>query len=216
MWCECGTSFPAPDQADPPKQEYKPEYDKAYLTGRGARAMFEYQKRVYMPLIEDLTYGRRFLEVGYVGPYGLDFVRERGWVPFGLDICRGADPGDHRHAYGDFLRHEFKPPLSQFDCVWMGHVIEHFPNPPVALARAYDVLDSSGLIFVSSPDTDFLHRVGTRSFGHFHSGEHTVLYRVETFAKIAEKIGFTTVLARKSAVRRGTTWNEFHYIGQKK
>jgi SAM-dependent methyltransferase len=214
LWCECGMLWQSPGQKPVTPagwdQVLKDWRDNTYYPER-----VEYRARSYAPLLEDLTYGRTMLDVGYGDPQVMDYLRARGWVTTGLDVCPEAKPGKHAAFLGDFLSHEFQAPLKTFDLVWMSHVLGHIQNPIKAVNRAYDLLNGQGLLFVAAPETAFIHRVGMRRWQHFKSERYWAHYSSESFAALAEKAGFKTIMARKADTRRTTAWLEFHYIGQK-
>ena len=217
MHCECGTLFQVAGQKPIPPEDRSETYTKHWIRDtQWFNDRSNWLKRVYLPLVEDMIQGRKVLEARYIHHISLDHFRERGWVTYGLDECKAAVPGDHPHAEQTIMDWKPKVPFLKFDLVWMADTIQSYEHPFPVLAKAYSLLEHHGLMFVSAPETDFLHRVGPRDFGHFHPAANRIMLRGETFAKMAERVGFHTMLLRKSASRAGMVWDQFHWIGIRK
>ena len=216
LLCECGTLFQAHGQDEFPAQDRVKLYqdwseDPVWFNDRST-----FLKRIYVPLMEDMQPGRKFLEYRYAHHVSLDWMRERGWLPYGVDECEAALPGDHQHQSCDFMDMALIEPWRKFNLIWLTDCIQKYEHPFPVLAKAYSMLEKHGLMFVSAPDTDFIHRLGPKFFGHFDPSANRLMMRGESFARLAERVGFNTIFLRKSDSRAGLVNDQFHWIGQRK
>ena len=224
MRCQCGVCF----QAELPNGNI---YDKNYIAnlaeGKQAKDRYEYMLRLYAPLIEELTYGRMMLEVGFCVPYILKAFEERGWLTWAIDV-NPTLTGKGNIYNGDFLTYDFslqsdaikeitgESKISRkFDLIWMGHTIEHFPDPITALNKAYDLLDPKGVMFISTPDIDFINKTGLSGFPHFKKKEHNILWSEMALKRELERIGFKIIMMRRNFSSRFMSWYDLHCIAQK-
>jgi SAM-dependent methyltransferase len=103
----------------------------------------------------------RWLDVGFGGGALLFTAAEYGYDVVGLDLRQKnvlllRELGLSAHCQ-DLLSFTSDQP---FDVVSMADVLEHMPQPRLALGRVHDLLADGGLLFVSMPNLDcFLWRV---------------------------------------------------------
>src|SRR5574341_2043438 len=135
-FCRCGSIFhPAPIDTAVFRNGYR-ERVLATITHDDMEERFAHLRRCYLPFIEELVWGRRFLEVGCLVTSHLDALRARGWVTKGLDLIKL-----HGQLHGNFETYDFQlPPEARYDLVWMGHVLQCFNDPVQALAKSYALL----------------------------------------------------------------------------
>jgi len=192
-----------------------------------AQERYEYLLRLYAPLIEELTYGRMMLDIGYGVPFILDAMKERGWLTWGIDI----NPlliGKGNLYNGDFTTYDFnfegeqifyatgvKKLDRKFDLIWMGNVLESMEDPLLALKRAYDLLDQKGVLYVSTPDIDFISKTGISGWPHFKGKEYNVIWSEQALCRELERIGFKIVMSRRNYSSRFIRWFDVHCIAQK-
>jgi 2-polyprenyl-3-methyl-5-hydroxy-6-metoxy-1,4-benzoquinol methylase len=206
-------------------------YDEMYVAklaeGKGAEERYKYLLRLYAPLIEELTYGRMMLEVGFCVPYLLNAMKERGWLTWAIDI-NPTLTGQGNIYKGDFVGYDFSISGEQvafatgvekierkFDLIWMGHVLEHMVDPLQALRKAYDLLEDKGVMFISTPDVDFIQKTGVAGWPHFKKQEHNVLWTERALCRELERIGFNVVMKRRNFSSRFIEWWDLHLIVQK-
>src|SRR3990167_3507561 len=84
------------------------------------------------------------------------------------------------------------PPFKAFDLIWLADSIHEEAHPAPSLNRAIGMLERSGMLFVSAPDTSFIHRVSPKAYGHWDPVANRLMMRGETFARLAEQAGFAT------------------------
>jgi SAM-dependent methyltransferase len=229
LWyrCSCGIVF----QEDFPCGGC---YDEKYH--QGIDQMKEGDKRLshsaytYANIIEELTYGRMMLDVGYCSTKNMDFFKERGWLTWGVDV--NNDIGGEKNLYrGDFMTFDFDIPANTddlkelaggdkfkrtFDLIWMNHVLEHFNDPLAALHKAINMLSETGVLFVGVPDADFIMKTGPSGYGHFKKDEHYTLWTEDTLKREVERLGMKTIMSRRNYASRYSSWYDVHLICQKR
>ena len=97
----------------------------------------------------------------------------------------------------------------------MGHMLEHFQDPIGALKKAYDILSQNGVIYISTPDVDFINKTGVSGFPHWKKREHYVLWNQRSLCRELERLGFKVVLSRRNYSTRFSSWYDVHVIAQK-
>jgi SAM-dependent methyltransferase len=97
----------------------------------------------------------KLLDVGPGTGIFLHLAREKGWEPFGIDVCpesaeKAATEFGIRVDVGDFERFDYAP--ATFDAVTMLDVLEHTVDPLGFLRRAYEALKPGGVLYVAVPN----------------------------------------------------------------
>jgi 2-polyprenyl-3-methyl-5-hydroxy-6-metoxy-1,4-benzoquinol methylase len=223
--CQCGVWF----------QDHFPEstavYDEKYIINlaesKDAKERYNYLLRLYAPLIEELTYGRMMLEVGFAVPYLLESMSKRGWLTWAIDV-NPTLTGQGNIYKGDFLDYDFSlsnPAVTaatgeekierKFDLIWMGHVLEHMRDPIAALKKAYDLLEGKGVLFIATPDIDFIYKTTVCGWGHFKPDEHYIMWSERALVRELERIGFKIVMKRRNYSSRFMSWYDVQIIAQK-
>lgn len=223
--CQCGVFFQ--DKFPKGIEQYNKEYITNLSEAKDAKTRYNYLLRLYAPLIEELTYGRMMLEVGFAVPYILESMSNRGWLTWAIDV-NPTLTGQGNIYKGDFLDYDFSISNEavkqatgedkinrKFDLIWMGHVLEHMENPLAALNKAYDLLDPKGVLFISTPDIDFIHKTTLCGWGHFKGKEHYVLWSERALCRELERIGFNIIMKRRNFSSRFMSWYDCHIICQK-
>lgn len=220
--CDCGVVF----------QDHYPEsldiYDEAYIVniaeGKQIKDRQEYLVRVYGNIIEECTYGRMMLEVGYCNPFIINAMKERGWITWGIDI-NPTLTGKGNLYQGDFLTYDFTIPGKEvgeekldrkFDLIWMGHSLEHMSDPLKAIEKAYDLLDQKGVLFISTPDIGFIQHQTMPGWAHLKSKEHYILWSERALCRELESRGFNIIVKRRNFSTRFASWWDLHIIAQKR
>ena len=212
--CRCGVVW----------QHKHPEGVKDYYGEKYKGALLEdkekfsdscfYYSRVYAPLLEEMMYGRRMLDVGYCAPYNIHGFSVRGWIPFGIDIHKDSAESS-RLVKGDFESYDF-PDMVQYDLIWMNHVIENMKDPVAALRKSYDLLTENGCLFIGTPDTDMMITNSQGAFYYWRKHEHYIMWNKDRLTRILEDIGFEVILARRNHDNRFTYADDVHLIAQKR
>lgn len=204
VFCVCGSLF-QPDKID--KAHFDEDYLKKYVDYKALPERADYFMRLYLPLVRELTYGRRFLDVGFGFEYHMKSLTADGWIVDGIDLV----PNDW--ITGDFEKHEFKN--MQYDFVHMGRVLEAFHNPVKAIVKAKELLSPGGVLAIVTPDAELVYTGGMFAFGNWNPKDKGIIFSETQLKKTLETLGFRVILSRKDTERRGIGWNHMHVIAQK-
>lgn len=209
--CSCGIVF----------QDKKPDkvYDKKYWDdynkhGSKLRDPYEFPVRIYAPIIEELIYGRRALIVGRPTTHQEEALEARGWVVNTIDKNLES-PSGIRHTFADFESYEFGGE-TKFNMIWMYHTLECFNNPLTALSKCRELLTEDGILFIGTPDTDFINTRGSSSFIHWKPEMHNLMWNKRSLTSHLEKLGFSVIMARQNYGHRFPAWDDLHLLAQVK
>jgi len=224
--CNCGVIFQ--DKFPEGLEAYNAKYIAQLAEGKSAKERYGYLLRLYAPLIEELTYGRMMLDVGFCVPFILDDMTKRGWLTWAIDI-NPTLTGQGNIYKGDFTNYDFS--LSNesvkqatgedrinrtFDLIWMGHVLEHMPDPIMALNKSYDLLSESGVLFISTPDIGFIQQHTIQGWPYFKRKEHYILWSERALCRELERLGFNIILKHRNFSSRFMSWMDLHIIAQRR
>ncbi len=207
--CACGVIF----QKDKPKGHYGLEYLTEHIeASQKYKDSAQYPIRLYLPLIEELIYGRKCLVVGTPTFHQVDALRDRGWVTHSIDKNEALSTSN-RHTVGDFETHEFK---DSFNLIWMYHTLECFTDPSAALRKCFTLMPEDGILFIATPDTDFVYTRASSAFNHWKEDMNNIMWNKRSLVSHLEKLGFDTHMARRNYEHRFPAIDDIHLIAQKK
>lgn len=224
--CQCGVIF---QENLPSHKGYNEKYFTDYAAMKEGDTRITHSARTYVNLIEELTYGRMMLDVGFCVPQNMQFFRDRGWLTWGIDVNESLEYGGSLYK-GNFLEYDFSLPIKDkemqkqigsekidrtFDLIWMGHVFEHFNDPIAVLKKAYDLLSFSGVIFIATPDADFINKTGVPGYPHWKADEHYIIWNETSLKRELEKVGFKIAMSRRNYSSRYSSWYDIHCLAQK-
>ena len=179
LWyrCNCGVTF----QGEEPKQECikEPVSDvNRILNGT----------RIYTDLIEESTYGRKFIPTDSAE---IDkYLEDRGWVK----MVSQEDKPDFIICDGVLEQ--------QIDCI-------DFIN------TAYNLLNYKGILYIDTPNTDFLSRTNIINYHHWVSNENYILWNKRSLVRELEKVGFDIILTRDNPTTHFRKPDTVQVIAQK-
>lgn len=206
--CACGCVW---STGIPDKVYDKKYWDQYNQYDKKLKDSYEFPIRLYAPLIEELVYGRRVLLVGKTTAHQEDCFASRGWVPESIDKNEASSPT----FLGDFENYEF-PLGRKFNMIWLYHTLECFKDPVSALFKCKDLLAEDGIIYIASPDTDFIHTRSSSGFIHWKPDMHYLMWNRSSLSSCLEKLGFNIILSRQNYEHRFPYWDDLHMIAQKK
>lgn len=209
--CSCGIVW----NAKKPTKVYDRKYwddNSKYLANKEAE--YQYPVKIYAPIIEELIYGRRVLIVGRPNTYQEEAFAERGWVPTVIDKNTSFESKGHLIA-SDFETYQF-PENPKYNLIWFYGTFECLANPIGSLDLCKKLLAEDGIIFIASPDTDFINTRSSSVFIHWKNDEHHVMWNKRAISKHMESIGFNTILCRSNYEHRFPQWDDFHGIWQRR
>ena len=85
----------------------------------------------------------------------------------------------------------------KFDLIRMGHVIEHVPDPMKTFRIAHNLLESDGILFGETPNTDCLDfRITRKYWGALHLPRHLTFFNSDNLVSALREAGFNEVILR--------------------
>lgn len=207
--CSCGVVF----QGSLPTAKYDEKYRKRYEThDKKVESAFKYPVKIYSPLIEELMYGRNALIVGTPTFHQSDALEERGWINYSIDKNESYKTEERRFV-GDFETYEFP---EKYNLIWIYHTLECFADPIKALEKCKDLLVEDGIIFIASPDTDFINTRSSSNFIHWKPEYNHIMWNRRSISKHLDSLGFNVILNRQNYEHRFPAWDDFHILAQRK
>lgn len=205
IFCKCGSIFHQKALVD---EYWMQEYHPRYLEWKAIEKRYEYIERVYLPLVEELTYGRNFLDVGYGADFHIRNLAQRGWKSNGVDLYVDG------YLKDDFEGHDFKD--EKFDFILFSNVLGAFKNPIKAIYKTWELLNSGGLVLIMSPDAEFVYEKGMFEFGNWQWQEQWIIFSMRQLIKILETLNFEIIVKHKNSEKRMLGWNYFNILTQKR
>lgn len=199
--CYCDTLFHT-DGIDP--KVFSNGYLDEWKRRKNIDVCFDYLIRTYAPLVEELTYGRRFLDVGFTLPTRIKTMNARGWLSTGIDLV------ENDYCKNDFETFNFK--VATFDFILMGHVLQSLKDPVKAIQKSFDLLNDRGILMITMPSPELSRSTGPNKFGHWNAESSWIYISNTQLQKITTKAGFRTVYAEHNVSRRFGTWNDLHLM----
>jgi SAM-dependent methyltransferase len=209
-YCSCGVIF----NNDIPKSDPldKDDFVK-YDTFKEYDLVSVQAARIYAPFIEELTMGRKMLDIGFCRYNNINFLKKRGWVTFGIEKNKDIEPTD-RIIVDDFETTD-KLYSNTYDLVWLSHVLEKFKDPISALRKIKEILQNNGVLYIATPDIDFLYNKPSGEWTHWNKKENNIMFNSRSLTMELEKIGFYVVMCRRNYYSRFGFYNDLHLIAQK-
>ena len=132
----------------------------------------------------------------------------------------GIDKNSNKLEGDSFIQGDFEtieiPKGVEYDLIWISRSLECFLDPKKALKKCFDVLSDSGVIYIATPDTDFMNAVGLGGYIHWKERENYIMWNRASLSKILEKIGFDILCSRRNYnLERHGNFYEMHMIAQK-
>lgn len=202
--CGCGCVF---HNEGIDQSLFNDEYLRNWQDQKGIDIRQNYIIKTYFPLIEEMIYGRKLLDVGFTVPYNILNLRDRGWIATGIDLIKND------FITGDFEELEFD---DKFDLIMWSHVMESFFDIKGAFSRAYKMLEKHGILFIATPAPELIRSVGLKRFGSWDAKHTHIMLSNDELKRLALANGFDIVLNRINLSQRFSTWNDRHLILQKK
>ena len=205
--CSCGCIY----QCDPKESDPSKEYVESYKQKKFYDTSSEYPVVTYFPLIEEMTYGRRFLEVDSIDPKVARAAERRGWISYVITKEKQEPPIR-------FIEDKFTdlnlPKEAKFDCIYSYHNLDKTLNFKEVISKFHQSLNPTGVLFLACPDSEFVDELGVTQFNHWYSDNKIIFSRKE-IVKALEFEGFSVVLARANNSSRFIKNNDFHIIAQR-
>jgi len=209
--CSCGVVFNYQQPIKVYDSKYWLEHSKY---DEKKRDSYQYPVRIYSPIIEELVYGRRVLIIGRPNTYQEEAFASRGWVPTVIDKNTCFETKGNVIA-SDFETYQFSDNL-KYNLIWIADTFECLLNPIGSLELCKKILAEDGVIFLSTPDTDFINIRSNSCFIHWKYDEHHIMWNKRALTKHMESIGFNTIMCRSNYEHRFNSWDNIHGIWQRR
>lgn len=210
--CRCGCMFHTQDIDL--SNVWTPAYRSEYEDKKFIKERLHYYIRLYAPIIEELTYGRRMLDVGFCTPILMDEMKRRGWITTGIDLI------PNEYVAGDFMTETFEG--ERFDLIWMGDFLQCLKDPIAAIYKAYQLLRPNGILVIITPNTDNMRRNYIPQWGHWdmETCKSFINERILREALIKCEASFNgkmqiLYMNPSNQSSRLISWNNMHMIAQK-
>ncbi len=154
---------------------------------------------------KSLTDGKLLLDIGCGSGTFLHVAQSRGFVPHGMDIsAQAVEIANRQYGFparqGEIGKNVWNG--QQFDFVTMFHVLEHHPDPRLAVKFAGALLKPGGMLIIQVPNISSLQ---ARLFGNFWYGldvpRHVINYTPEALGFLLRDMGFEFRLAPRFSLR---------------
>jgi len=144
--------------------------------------------------------GHRLLDVGSASGEWLYVLKRHGVIATGVELDRG---------YAEFARTEYRVDTlgttlnemqlsEKFDVVTLFHVLEHLPDPLVALRKSLSCLSDRGLLIVETPNMASPHQHPRK---RFHTA-HVLGFTPQTLARAVRDAGGDIIEIQVSSFSR--------------
>lgn len=205
FYCVCGCVY----QTNPLKRLWGADYVQSYKDQKRLKERFELFIRITMGFVEEIAYGRRFLDVGSTVPDLMDKMKERGWIPEGIDLNKTDFAIE-----GDFETYDFKD--KKYDLINFGNILHCFNDPVGAINKAFRLLEPNGVIIANTPDAELQYLYPhPMEWGHWNCQNHRVYFSRRQLVKTFETAGFEIIANWRNTSDRLFSFNEAYIIAQK-
>jgi SAM-dependent methyltransferase len=159
------------------------------------------------------TEGRDLLDIGCGAGFFLARAREFGWNCLGLEPSESASrlAAERNLQVFNLTLDEFLERYKMtFDVIHLKNVLEHIPQPAVALRKCRNLLNAGGLLYVEVPnDYNLLQRTGVRMVNERKHWicipDHVNYFDFRTAVNLVKNSGF-------KLLRRDTTFPMYLFL----
>lgn len=173
----------------------------SFLTGEYSRERTQLYGYIFDLLnVDSRTQGfhrKRVLDIGCGFGLLLNFMKSRGWDPYGVDFAADSiahgqkELGLKNIRVGNLEHDSFEE--NYFDMVTLVSVMAHLDTPMDMLARIRRVLRPGGLLLIWTVNADgFWHKNLYERWGGF-STNHLIFFNQESMRNALSKAGFSSV-----------------------
>ena len=183
----------------PNAKDLRKHYNSAYRVPRDAYFLtVERQFPALKRTLEQLTSGRRMLEVGCSYGGMLKRFAAAGWSADGVELDQRAVDVARKelglHVEAGTLRevaHKLSPP---YDVITAYHVIEHVPDPAAFLSQIHEMSAPNGILLLRLPNASSVAANLTKGWWEwFIAPEHINVFSPTSISLLLRKKGFTVI-----------------------
>jgi len=153
----------------------------------------------YLKKIEQITKGRKLIDIGAATGYFLDLAKERNWETFGIELSeyaasRAGEKG-HKMIDGRLIGENIN---EKFSAVTMWDVLEHFNDPKNEIRKAGRLLEAGGVLLLNTIDFGSLSsRLMGRRWHLIVPPEHLFYFSRKSLFLLLESSGFKIIAVEK-------------------
>lgn len=208
----CGILYQSPRPTSEEMEAYYPEEYAPYASGRRLSAWERWNRRYaatkqIRAVMSRIPQAGRALDVGCATGAFLAALQQKGWQVQGVEINPQAAANAQQATggeifVGDLLEAAYAD--RSFDLVTFWDVLEHLPDPRLALQEAARITRPSGTLILSLPNTDSLE---ARLFGTCWAGwdipRHLWWFPRAALVRLLDETGWR---AQEFVCLRGRHW----------
>lgn len=199
--CFCGCIF----------HTYERKYEEATVESiekelkekqvKGYEDRLEHYCRLYLPIIEESTYGRQALIIGNNVPKLDAKLRDRGWITQTINISKFRDY--------DFT-------VNKYYLIILNSCLQETDYPIQMLQKAYNLLFPSGMVLITTADTETMKLLcNPMEWYRWDINKYRLFFSRTQLEKTLKRIGFEIILHRVNLDDRLFESNEVHIIASK-
>lgn len=140
--------------------------------------------------IKKYNKGNKLLEVGSNIGFTLDIAQNLGFEAYGCEI------NDNCKKFSELVFDlkifpDFFTIKDSFDIIILNDVLEHFPNPQLAIEQAHKLLNHGGVLFVQLPNIESNNAVKRKGgWKYLIAPDHTYHFNTKSLTLLLENNGF--------------------------
>ena len=214
--CGCGLVYKRRAHAQAAAEHYGEAYFGSAGSGRGydrrTRRRIAKSRHQILDVLNHVAPGP-LLDIGCSMGYALRAAEALGLACCGVDCSDFAVQACRAQGLQAQLGRMGALPFADgsFAIVTMKHVLEHTPDPRVALADVARVLRPGGGVFIAVPHAGYRKAVRDPQRSGFyrperHGTEHFLYFTPATLSRLLEDVGFRVCRVHPHLLHRQTTW----------
>ena len=186
---------------------FKQRADKGYFDYNGSEVRNSVQKTLAKNLFDlkfhhlekKLTHpniNKKCLEIGSASGHCLEYLKERGWLEYGVDISEEMVQKAKQKKLNifciDFLNNNLESILQEnkFQAIFLWATIEHLPNFMDYLKKIYSLLHQEGEFYLSTCHTGYWAKKNGHSWRYLNVPEHIFYFSKKSLELAFQKVGF--------------------------
>ncbi|TGJ98326.1 class I SAM-dependent methyltransferase [Leptospira langatensis] len=191
--CGLQAQFPRPE----PESLYTEEYytGKEGFTYRDERETEKFDRYVWFARLKNISKFKssgNFLDIGCSFGGFLQCAKEKGFVPFGVEISPYSAKIAKERGFtvweGQFLDADL--PENFFDVITLIEVIEHLENPKLVFDKLSRILRPGGLLLIQTANFEGWQAIEAGSKYHYYLPGHVYYYSEKNLRKILANRSF--------------------------
>ena len=183
-------------------------YTNHYFTQRTHRGYNDYYskivrksvERVYHLNLTDLGFyhweknltQKKSLDIGCAAGYFVNFLRERNWDSWGIDISEDVLQFAKKELKVNVMQADFleSQNIEKYNLISLWATIEHLQKPKETLKKIYNHLETNGALVLSTCRYGILAKIKGKKWRFMNVPEHLYFYSLKTLFHLCKEIGF--------------------------